>query len=288
MGTCVTIEVLRADDLAVDRAFDWFRSVESCCSRFASDSELVRLAERPGEAVPVSAALFEAVQFAIGVAEETEGAFDPTIGAAMRAAGFDREYSTGARRSSGDRARAAGRPVSYKDVHLNREQRTITLDAPLVLDLGAVAKGLAVDLAARELQPLRDFAIDAGGDLYLAGVNCDGRPWSVGIRHPLLYDQVIETIHVSDRAVCTSGNYERRHPSDPDAAHIVDPRGRAAEATVASVTVVAPTAMLADALGTAAFVLGPIDGLALLERMTVAGCIITPDMARHVTAGWRA
>ena len=63
-------------------------------------------------------------------------------------------------------------------MRLDPDRRTITLRRPLTLDLGAVAKGLAVDMAARELEPFRDFAIDAGGDLYLGGSNPQGEPWS--------------------------------------------------------------------------------------------------------------
>ncbi len=170
-----------------------------------------------------------------------------------------------------------GDGASYRDVEVNETARTITLHRPLTLDLGAVAKGLAVDAAARELQPRRDFAIDAGGDLYLGGLNPEGRPWTVGIRHPRLDRQLIESVQVTDTAVCTSGDYERP-------AHLVDPRsGRVAD-DVASVTVIAHSAMLADALATAAFVLGPIEGLQLLERHGLEGLIVTPTLERHETA----
>jgi FAD:protein FMN transferase len=288
MGTCVTIEVLRDDEPAIDRAFEWFRSVEACCSRFAEDSELAGLSRRVGEPVAVSPTLFEAVQFALEVARETGGAFDPTVGALMHERGFDREYSTGVRSPIRSVVDSSIGRASFRDVQLDARTRTITLERPLMLDLGAVAKGLAVDLAARELQHLNDFAIDAGGDLYLGGVNASGLPWSVGVRHPLLYDQLIETIHVSDRAVCTSGNYEPRHPEDPTAPHIFDPRDQRDVSRVASVTVIAASTMLADALATAAFVLGADEGLTLLERLEVEGCIITADMTRHGTAGWPA
>jgi thiamine biosynthesis lipoprotein len=288
MGTCVSIELLQPDDAAIERAFHWFLRVESCCSRFQPDSELARLTAQPGSPVPVSAMLFEAVRFAIEVAEETGGAFDPTVGKQMEQRGFDREYSTGTRMRP-DRALDSSAPsATYQDVELDAEHHTITLRQPLLLDLGAVAKGLAIDLAARELRSHNNFAIDAGGDLYLSGHNADGEPWSVGIRHPLLYDQMIETVRVSNAAVCTSGNYEVRQPEQPDAAHIVDPRQGVAAGAAASVTVIAQTAMLADAMATAAFVLGPSAGIALLERAGVNGLIFTPGMARHATPGWPA
>jgi thiamine biosynthesis lipoprotein len=289
MGTFVTIEVVQASDsaavhTAIDRAFGWFQEIEQRCTRFSDRSELMQLTAGAGEPTPVSAILFEAVRFAVMVAEETAGAFDPTVGRRMAARGFNREHRTG---------EIAGSPahidedVSYKDIELNADSRTITLKRPLTLDLGAVAKGLAVDAAARELAPFRDFAIDAGGDLYLGGLNSTGDPWSVGIRHPRRDGELIESLRVSNQAVCTSGDYERRVPSGETQSghHILDPRTGESPDSVASVTVLAPGAMLADALATAAFVLGPREGLRFLDRMGVDGLIFTPDLERFETRG---
>ena len=280
MGTAVTIEVVSPHaDESIDRAFGWFRQVETACTRFNPQSELMQLSARIGVPVEVSPIVFEALQFALAVAEDTNGAFDPTVGRSMEVRGFNREYSTGeVRQSMVDDAR----PVSFRDVELDARRRTVALKRPLVLDLGAVAKGLAVDTAARELQPFTHFAIDAGGDLYLGGLNPAGKPWSVGIRHPVLHDQTIDTIRVSNKAVCTSGNYERMETGW----HILDPRSRADAADAASVTVVAPNALMADALATAAFVLGPEDGLALLERHDVEGVIFSRSLERHATEGF--
>ena len=134
-----------------------------------------QLADRAGVPVVVSPILFEAVQFALAVAEDSDGAFDPTIGADLEARGFNEEYRSGAAVHSGVAPDAS---VSYRDVVLDAEQRTITLRRPLLLDLGGVAKGLAVDLASRELAPLEHFAIDAGGDLFLSGHNAADEPWA--------------------------------------------------------------------------------------------------------------
>jgi thiamine biosynthesis lipoprotein len=254
--------------------------VTEACSRFEPDSELVKLSGRIGEPVPVSALLYEAVRFALTVADESEGAFDPTVGHRMETLGFDHEFRSGrVSRVAID----ADDNVSYRDVILGEEQRTIMLRHPLVLDLGAVAKGLAVDMAARELQPFGDFAIDAGGDLYLGGHNAQGGPWAVGIRHPRDPRALAETLHVSNAAVCTSGDYERRRPTAIDAHHILDPRADLPATRLASVTVVAPTAMVADALSTAAFVLGPVEGIAFLERHGVSGFMLTPSLERFAT-----
>jgi thiamine biosynthesis lipoprotein len=285
MGTLVTVHVVRPGtdgtvDAAIDRAFGWFREIEARCTRFSQQSELMQLTAHIGVAVPVSAILYEAVHFALMVAEESGGAFDPTVGHQMESRGFNREHRT---RKIIRTAIPSDESVNYLDVRLGPDERTITLLRPLTLDLGAVAKGLAVDAAARELEPFKDFAIDAGGDLYLGGSNPQGEPWCVGIRHPRNADEVIDKLRVSNQAVCTSGDYERK--ALDGGSHILDPRTGGSPDTVASATVVASGAMLADALATAAFVLGPDGGIQLLDRLGVDGMILTPDLKRYETRG---
>ena len=291
MGTVVTIHVVAAaetnrDDAAerekaVERAFEWFSRVEECCTRFEAGSEVMQLASQVGVPVRVSTLLYEAVQFALALAQESEGAFDPTVGYAMETRGFNREYRSGQPIQSSIDPEIS---VSYRDVRLDADRGTITLLRPVILDLGAVAKGLAVDLAARELRRFQNFAIDASGDLYLAGRNPDGERWSIGIRHPRRASDLIDSLRVSERAVCTSGDYERRSSND-NGHHILDPRRGSPANSVASVTVVAPNAMLADALATAAFVLGPQEGIRLFDRLGVDGLIVTPQLERYATRG---
>jgi thiamine biosynthesis lipoprotein len=287
MGTFVSIDLVRDDpaaDQAVERAFEWFREVERRCTRFDPSSELMQIGTIPcGTAVAVSPMVFQAIQFALTVAEESEGAFDPTIGRTMEARGFDREHRTG------QPIRSTIEPdpnVSYQDVQIDAERQTVTLRRPLVLDLGAVAKGLAIDMAARELAEVGDFAIDAGGDLFLGGRNAAGQAWTVGIRHPRA-EGVIESVQVSNQAVCTSGDYERLS-GDGAGHHILDPRRRTTAWEAASVTVIASSAMLADALATAAFVLGPTIGIPWLERQQVEGVMFTSDLRRYATEGLAA
>lgn len=308
MGTFVTIHVVGAPvgtktetesptlrEQAAERALAWFDRVEECCTRFDADSEVMRLVAQVGVAVPVSTLLYEAVQFALAVAEETGGAFDPTVGHAMETRGFNREYRSGRPVHTAIHTPVdCGKAVSYRDVLLDPDRQTITLLRPLILDLGAVAKGLAVDLAARELSPFENFAINAGGDLYLGGRNPEGEPWSIGIRHPRSDADLIDLLRVSNRAVCTSGDYEKLGADGGH--HILDPRTGSSADGVASVTVVAPTAMLADALATAAFVLGPAEGIRLFDRLGVDGLIFsisgsvpetvaaTPDSAAQPSA----
>jgi len=288
MGTIVTIQVVADDrdgdaEIAgqIERAFDWIRQVEATCTRFDPGSEAMQLATQAGTPVEVSDILFEAVQFAVAVAEATDGAFDPTVGHLLQSRGFDRHYATGARF-----APRVDPGATYRDIHLDPSHRTITLARPLILDLGAVAKGLAVDLAARALAPLEHFAVDAGGDLYFAGHGPAGGPWTVGIRHPREDDAILRRLTVSDVAVCTSGDYERRAPDPEHGHHLIDARAGASAGAASSATVLAPTAMVADALATAAFVLGPADGISFLEAQGVEGLIVSASLEQHATRGF--
>lgn len=288
MGTVVEIRVIAKNEgrlarRGVERSMEageaWFARVERDCSRFDPASELRRLCgtvETPRRVTPL---LYSAIHFALAVAQETEGAFDPTVGARMERLGFDRHHG------SGRATRSSGGDATWRDVALDDATSTVTLLRPLTLDLGAVAKGLAIDLAARELAPVENFAIDAGGDLYLGGGN-DGAPWSVAIRHPRGEAHPLDTVRVSNLAVCTSGDYERRSPGGDH--HIVDPRMPGSPRGVASVTVIGESAMVADAMATATFVLGPDEGLDLLERHRLEGLIATESLEVITSKGWEA
>ncbi len=288
MGTVVTMQVhghgasasrRRERQQAVARAFDWFALVERTCSRFLPGSELRLLSERIGVSVEVSPLLFHAVRFALSVAEASNGAFDPTVGVRMERLGFDTEHRHGVRVTTPFEHGHA----TWRDVLLDHSTQSITCTAPLVLDLGAVAKGMAIDLAVEELRPFSDFVIDAGGDLYLGGHNEHGDPWRVGVKHPRDATLLFDTVAVSDCAVCTSGDYERR-ASVPAVHHLLDARTGNPALALCSTTVLAPTAIAADALATAAFVLGPSEGAAFLSAQGVDALLVTPELA-HITTG---
>jgi thiamine biosynthesis lipoprotein len=157
--------------------------------------------------------------------------------------------------------------------------------------VGGVAKGYAVD---RAVQVLRDYGItqalvNAGGDLYCLGTR-RGRPWAVGIRHPDDPAALIDTLYVSDRAVATSGDYQRYFMYGGQRYHhLLDPRdGRPARRS-RSATVVAGTTEEADALATAVFVAGPEAGIALLERLPgVEGMVVGADGTMTASSGYAA
>ncbi len=265
----------------VNHALHAFYEVEQACSRFDPDSEVMRLRDRVGEPTAVSPILFEALRFALVVAEMTDGRFDPAVGRRLETLGFTRHYLTGELRETPD----APEDATFRDIVIDEASRCVTLLRPVVIDLGAIAKGLAVDLAARALNGCSGCMVDAGGDMYAGGTRVNGSPWRIGIRNPRSQGEPIAVLHVRDRAVCTSGDYERRSPLFPDQHHIVASNAgfSSRHPSVVSATVIAPYAMMADALSTAAFVLGPEEGLALLESCEVEGVLVDGDGTMYTT-----
>ena len=275
MDTAVNVQVISEEareriEPAVQRGFEWFDLVERTCTRFDPTSEVMQLIHRVGVPVKVSALLFECVAFALDLARQTDGAFDPTVGAQLERLGFNINYKSGQIVNS----HVDANNNCFRDVSVDRRSQTILLRKPLVLDLNAVAKGLAIDLAARALQDYPDVCIEAGGDVYVRGRNADGEKWHIGIQDPRAEGLLARTLHVTDTAVCTSGDYDRH--TEQAHTHILDGRTRTPIGDLASVTVVAPTAMSADGLSTAAIVLGRERGLQFLEKQGVGGLLVTP------------
>ncbi len=289
MDTIITIKVVTSHsrekvDQILENAFKAFQFVENVCSRFNEESEVSQLSQHIGTPVQVSNVLFEVVQFALVVADLTKGAFDPTLGKTLEKNGFNLNYRTGHSITS---KIDFNQKTNYSDVVLNQDNRTILLKKPLLLDLGAIAKGLAVDLAVKELQRFDGFMINAGGDIFASGINEWDEAWCVGIQHPAKRDEIIGKLIIHDAAVCTSGSYERVSPLDKDSHHLINPVSGKSQTELLSLTVVAPYTMMADALSTAAFILGKEKGLEFLEKLGVNGLLVTSSLETYMTKEMR-
>jgi thiamine biosynthesis lipoprotein len=125
--------------------------------------------------------------------------------------------------------------------------------------------------------------IDAGGDIFVGGLNEREEPWLVGIRHPSQKDDIICTLRLSNAAVCTSGSYERISSKTVNTHHLIDPLSGESAHHMVSCTVIAPFAMMADAFSTAAFILGSDKGLAQLENVGLDGLCILNSLEIHMT-----
>lgn len=275
MDTVVDIQVVtdKSKDEAeaqINRAFEAFQKIEQACSRFSPDSELMKACQQIEIPVPVSPLLFEPLKIALEVAKWTDGIFDPTVGKVMEDHGFNRHYLTGQSLQS-----VAADSVTYRDIVLDEQDHTLYLQKPLVIDLGAVAKGFAIDLAANELKEFEGFVVNAGGDLFAGGTDKSVNVWKIGIQHPEQKGQIIETIEISNEAICTSGSYERKSAKINGMHHLIHPKTKQSPNDWISCSVIAPFAMLADAVSTATFLLGLDSGKAFIEQAELKGILIT-------------
>ena len=229
------------------------------------------------------AAFFEVLACAREVAERSDGAFDPTAGALVDAWGF----GPAARRGVPDEAglAAALARAGWRRLELDAARRAARQPGGLALDLSAIAKGFGVDVVARRLDALGldSHLVEVGGELRGSGVKPDGQPWWVQLEHPDATAEAPQTLlALHGLSVATSGDYRRWFEHDGARySHTIDPRdGRPIRHGLASVTVIHPECMLADAWSTALNVLGPEAGPALAERLGLAARFLVRRDAR--------
>ena len=266
-------------------------AIDLACSRFRSDSELTRLNSGSGTLRAVSPLLAEALDVALRAAAATGGAVDPTCGQSLVQLGYDADFGEVVRRSSG--AGTLPRPAGgWERVKLDREARTVHVPDGVLIDLGATAKALAADRAARAIAAAADTGVlvNLGGDIAVAGpppprgwrVEVDAVP--AGADVPLVARPVV-AIH--DGGLATSSPLARvwYHGQQP-VHHIVDPRtGAPADSCWSAASVAAASCVDANAASTASIIMsaaapGWLTSLGLPARLVSAtGSVVT-------TGGW--
>ncbi|MEE9306743.1 MAG: FAD:protein FMN transferase [Spirochaetia bacterium] len=250
------------------------------------DSPIGKL-NREGGGKPPGEVL-EVLKTAQRIAVLSDGAFDPTILALTDLWAFD----GGGSLPTDEQIDSARRRVDFSKVVIDKEG-TVRIPEGFGLDLGGIAKGAVVDLISGYLyeRGFKDFLIDAGGDILVSGVKQGETLWRIAVRHPRESQAVLGVIPLGEKdsriAMVTSGDYERFFESGGKRYHhILDPRSGYPAGQVASVTVIAPTCEVADALSTAAFVLGPERGLKLLEEFPDAEGLLIAEEDGNLTA-WK-
>ncbi|HXQ90653.1 MAG TPA: FAD:protein FMN transferase [Acidimicrobiales bacterium] len=262
IGTTAIVTVTEPG--AIDRAEAVLRdelvAIDVTCSRFRPDSELSDLHRGNGERRKVSALLFEAIRVACDVARRTEGAVDPTVGNAVEALGYDRDFAK--LDPWGVALEHAPRPTpGWWQIELDERQRTVRVPAGIHIDLGASAKALVADRAARRIAPRAHTGVlvSVGGDVATAGAPPEGG-WAVGIaadsNTPL--DDVDQVVTIESGGLASSATAVRTwHRGGRRLHHIVDPATGDSVTphwTLASAT--GATCVEANAASTAAVVWG--------------------------------
>ena len=205
----------------------------------------------------VSSDTAKIIKYAKEMGEETGGTLDITVYPALKEWGFTTgDYNI----PDGETLNVLLQNVDFSQIRI--EDSTVTVPAGVQLDLGALAKGYASDKAAEILREngISSALINLGGNIMTIGCNPDsGAPWRIGIRNPFSLDESIAVVEVADKAVVTSGSYERCFTAEDGTSyhHIIDPAtGCPARSGLVSVTVIGESGMTCDALSTAIFVMG--------------------------------
>ncbi len=282
MGTLVRVTLYAPDERVASRAFraafDRIAALDDTLSDYRADSELNRLtATAVRRPVEVSEDLLAVLLASQKLSEETAGAFDVTQGPVIR---LWREARRGNRLPDPAALREAAARSGYRALHLDSGHRTVTLDtAGMALDVGGIGKGYAASEALEAIARLgvRSALVAISGDLAFGGAPPRQRGWRIGVQPTgRRLPGVPEYLELTNAAVSTSGNTEQHADIDGRRySHIIDPSSGQGLVSDITVTVIARHGIEADGLDTAASVLGPERGLALIEsHPDAAGLII--------------
>ena len=294
LGTAMRVVVTRPDRLEVAKAAAdrVIAAIDEAASRFREDSELARLNRQPGRPMRISPLLGKALAAGLRGARLTGGAVDPTVGSAVRLAGYDRDF---------DSIPADGSPINlrvsrvpgWQAIHFDEATSTVTVRRGVEVDLGAMAKALASDLAAAaalEAAGSGGVLVSLGGDIAVAGdPPLDG--WTVQASEnsnaPINEDE--ETISIQSGGIATSSTTVRRWTRGGVLLHhIIDPAtGLPAAGPWRTATVVAGSCVDANIASTAAIVMGE-SAIPWLEASRLPARLVDRDGIVHRVSGWPA
>lgn len=264
-------------------------ALDLACSRFRTDSEISAIDGAGGRPVPVSPLLADLLEAALGAATRTAGAVDPTLGGALSALGYDRDFAAVA--VDGPPVLSIARTADWRDVRLDRAAGTVQVPAGVRLDLGATAKAWAADQCAATIHAALGCGVlvSLGGDIAVSGpapaagwpVRVQDRPGPVH----LVPDGPTQTVAIRDGGLATSSTTSRTwRRGGALQHHIVDPQTlRPAVSRWRTVSVCAPSCLLANTASTAAIVSGEPTVLGGLP-----GRLVAHDGSRTTVGDWPA
>ncbi len=273
-------------DTALEDAQSKMEELEALWSTTDENSEIYSLNSSGGEAVTVSNETRDLLEFALSMADETEGALDPTIYPVLLAWGF----TTGENRiPEENELQALLQDVGYERVKI--EGNEVTVPEGMKLDMGAVGKGYTGDVLTGILKEagVTSALLDLGGNVQVIGTKPDGSRWRLGLRNPFDAEGYLGVLEIADAAVVTSGSYERYFIGEDGKryGHIIDPStGYPAESGLASVTIVAKEGKVCDALSTSLFIMGREEAEAYWrEHGDFDMILITDEGELYITEG---
>lgn len=285
MGTTFSIQAaeckyLNCNDLDA-KIRERLEALENRLSHYRHESELSIFNEDAGDRwFPASVDLMTVVNFALELSRASSGAFDITVAPAVDAWGFGPPASSGI--PDEQTIADAQSRIGYEKLQTRPSPRAIRKTSDAVkINLSALAKGYAVDQLALLLedQGILNYLVEIGGEVRTAGARADGQAWRIGIESPDGSLDIEYIVAPGDEAVATSGDYRNFYIEDGERiSHTIDPaNARPVDNGLASVSVIAPSAMQADALATLFMVLGEEQAFEWAEQSNIPLLIITRE-----------
>lgn len=291
MGNRFEFTVIAEDgqegNVAIDAAIEEVKRIEYLLTTFSDLSQTSLINENAGlQPVKVEDEVISLIERSIRISEITDGAFDITYGSIdKRLWNFDPNMTS---LPDEQTALASVELIDYRNVILDKERSTVLLkNKGMRIGFGGIGKGYAADKAKLVLQKfgIKSGIVNAAGDLVTWGFQIDGRPWTVGIADPEQTDRPFSALNISDMAIATSGSYEKYVTIDGKRySHTIDPKTGLPVSGVKSVSIICPSAELADALATPVVVMGVKVGLELINQIKQVACIVIDDNDRVYTS----
>ena len=286
MGSRFDITVIAADSTQanayIDTAVFEISRIEKLMSSWDKNSQTSEINRNAGiKPVKVDKELFNLIKRAIQISKLTAGAFDISYASMDRIWKFDGSMTE---MPSEERIKKSVEKVGYKNIILNEDNHSVYLKIKgMKIGFGAIGKGYAADKAKELLKNIgvKGGIINASGDMNTWGKQLSGEDWQIGIKNPLNKNKVFTLLPIYERAVVTSGNYEKFVKfNEQRFSHIIDPRTGYPSSGIVSVSVFSSSAELADALATSIFVMGIDVGLDFINQLKHIECIIVDDTGK--------
>jgi len=293
MGTAFSFTVRAENDTlawkGINAGIEEVNRIENLISTWKPESQASAINFAAGkQPVKIDIELFQLFRRSNKVSQLTDGAFDVSFAAIEPLWKFDGSMNG----LPSDSAIASSvKLIGWENIIMNDVDTTVMLKYEgMRIGFGAIGKGYAANRASLVIKEtgIQHGIVNAAGDLIAWGTRDRGQPWTIGIADPSGNGNVIALIDISETAVATSGNYEKfAEIGGRRFGHIIDPHTGWPSSGLTSVTIVCPDAEIADALATAVFVLGAVEGLELVEKLKGVECFLIDDLGnRHISGNF--
>lgn len=291
MGNNFTLTVVDDDEVAaqqhIDAAVAEISRIEQLLTTFKPESQTNQINANAGIApVIVDREVFELIERSIAISGLTQGAFDLTYGSIDKSLwNFDKSMTA---LPSAATALEMVHLINYKNIVLDPTNSSVFLkEKGMRIGFGGIGKGYAAERARKILidRKVSSGIINASGDLTTWGNQPNGNPWTIGIANPDYPQAAFSYIDISNKAVATSGNYEKFVMiGGKKYSHTIDPKTGLPISGIKSVTVISDNAEFADAMATPIAVMGIQAGLYLIDQIPNLYCIIIDDHNKIYTS----